>query len=120
MFKALLIISNLVATNGHADEEYISDHVDVMPSGMSGEFMIAADPRQEVVSSDFGSVSSHSELVQTNADQGSGASGSSDGNDDFYDNSKKSDADEPHNPYEWWTEASLKYNFAFMNSFNAS
>ncbi len=120
MFKTLFIISTLVATNCLADEEYISDHVDVMPSGMSGEFMIAADPRQEVVSSDFGSVSSHSELVQTNADQGSSSSGSSDGNDDFYDNSKKSDKDDSHNPYEWWTEASLKYNFAYLNSFNAS
>ncbi|MBX3458012.1 MAG: hypothetical protein KF820_06635 [Candidatus Paracaedibacteraceae bacterium] len=120
MIKTLIIISNLVATNGQADEEYISDHVDVMPSGMSGEFTIAADPRLEVVSSDFGSVSSHSELVQTDAAQGGGSTDGSDGNDDFYDNSKKSDNDDSKNPYEWWTEASLKYNFAYLNSFNAS
>ncbi len=122
MIRTLIILSSLIRLESHAEEEYVSDHVDMLSSGLSGEFMIASDPRTEVVSSDFGSVSSHAELTQTDTSQGNGSSGDSgDGSDDdFYDNSKKTSDNELKNPYEWWTEASLKYNFAYLNSFNAS
>ncbi len=121
MIKLSLITLCLINSQIHAEDTAEPSSGEGSAISMSGEFSVIPNPRDEVVSGDFDSVSSHSDMIQTDASQGgdSGTSGGDGDNDGFYDNSNK-DTDPNRDPYEWWTEASVKYNFDYLNSFNAS
>lgn len=120
MTKIYFFLLYTVCQFCHAEETFDASMADVSPSGLSGEFIILPNNKNEVVSTDSDSISSHSDMVQTDASQGGDFSGNDGaGNpDDFIDNSKKKDKEKDDDALGWWTEASIKYNFAYLNSFN--